>query len=171
MIDIRLADPAAPDLRPLLEAHLAYSTAHSPDGSDHALDPMAMRQAGLQFWAIYESDRPVGCGALMRFGDSSEEIRKAEVKSVHVLEEMRGLGIARRLMEHLTAEAIADGCDELLLETGSELCPGFDGARALYESLGYLYCAPFGDYVEDPASVFMRLPLDNKLRTHPTKAA
>ena len=32
---------------------------------------------------------------------------------------------------------------------------GFEAARRLYESFGFTYCPPFGDYVEDPHSVFM----------------
>ena len=31
----------------------------------------------------------------------------------------------------------------------------FAPARRLYVSFGFGYCAPFGDYVEDPNSVFM----------------
>ena len=31
--------------------------------------------------------------------------------------------------------------------------------RALYFRFGFVYCAPFGDYVLDPNSVFMTLEL------------
>ena len=31
----------------------------------------------------------------------------------------------------------------------------FAAARALYKRYGFSYCEPFGDYVEDPNSVFM----------------
>jgi putative acetyltransferase len=37
--------------------------------------------------------------------------------------------------------------------------PGFAAARTLYASFGFEPCGPFGDYVEDPNSVFMRLRL------------
>jgi len=154
MIDIRLADPAAPEMLPLLEAHLAHSKAHSPDGSDHALTPQDMRAQGMQFWAVYDGDCPVACGGLVALPDGT-----AEVKSVHVAQALRGRGVAKRLMDHLAEEARAVGYKALVLETGSSAHPGFEAARALYEALGYEYCAPFGDYVEDPASVFMRLLL------------
>ena len=36
---------------------------------------------------------------------------------------------------------------------------GFIPARRLYEAYGFNYCGPFGDYAEDPHSVFMSLPL------------
>ena len=45
----------------------------------------------------------------------------------------------------------------LSLETGSW---GYFGpARALYRKHGFVDCAPFGDYVADPNSVFMSLDL------------
>ena len=36
---------------------------------------------------------------------------------------------------------------------------GFQPARTLYESFGFSYCGPFGDYREDPHSAFMTLQL------------
>jgi putative acetyltransferase len=36
---------------------------------------------------------------------------------------------------------------------------GFAAARALYSHFGFVYCAPFGDYVLDPNSVFMTFEL------------
>lgn len=36
----------------------------------------------------------------------------------------------------------------------------FQPARALYASFGFTPCAPFGDYLEDPNSVFMTLTID-----------
>jgi len=35
----------------------------------------------------------------------------------------------------------------------------FGPAQKLYESFGFVYCAPFGEYVEDPNSVFMTMRL------------
>jgi putative acetyltransferase len=46
-----------------------------------------------------------------------------------------------------------------VLETGSDLLPEYDAARALYEKLGYAYCAPIPGYDADPNSAFMRLEL------------
>jgi putative acetyltransferase len=31
----------------------------------------------------------------------------------------------------------------------------FEPARELYTRAGFIYCAPFADYIEDPNSVFM----------------
>jgi putative acetyltransferase len=46
----------------------------------------------------------------------------------------------------------------LSLETGS--MPAFEPARSLYESFGFTYCGPFGDYTDDPNSVFLTRTLE-----------
>jgi hypothetical protein len=53
--------------------------------------------------------------------------------------------------------ARAGGMSRLSLETGA--WPYFAPARALYARHGFVECGPFGDYREDPNSVFMTLVL------------
>jgi putative acetyltransferase len=81
------------------------------------------------------------------------------VKSVYVAAAARGRGLARKIMQHLESEARSSGVTALVLETGSDLLPDYDAARALYEKLGYDYCGPFQGYTADPNSAFMRLAL------------
>ena len=45
--------------------------------------------------------------------------------------------------------------DRLSLETGS--AEAFKPAQRLYESFGFVYCGPFGEYRQDPNSVFMTI--------------
>jgi putative acetyltransferase len=45
----------------------------------------------------------------------------------------------------------------LSLETGRT--KAFEPAHKLYESFGFTRCAPFADYVDDPFSIFMTMPL------------
>ena len=47
--------------------------------------------------------------------------------------------------------------NHLWLETGSP--DDFLPARRLYESAGFTECGPFGDYRDDPFSVFMEREL------------
>jgi putative acetyltransferase len=61
------------------------------------------------------------------------------------------------MLAHIVAVARGRGYERLSLETGS--MAGFAPARRLYESFGFACCPPFGDYVEDPHSVFMTLRL------------
>ena len=49
------------------------------------------------------------------------------------------------------------GYERLSLETGA--MDAFRPAQKLYESFGFVYCDPFGEYVEDPNSVFMTMRL------------
>ena len=62
-------------------------------------------------------------------------------------------GVARLMLEHIIADAKLRGLTRLSLETGSQA--GFIPARKLYESFGFEYCPPFGDYKVDPNSQFM----------------
>jgi putative acetyltransferase len=55
------------------------------------------------------------------------------------------------------AEARAAGMGRLSLETGS--WPYFLPARALYARHGFVECGPFGDYRDDPNSIFMTIAL------------
>lgn len=153
-IEIRAADPASPDLCPLILGNQRHGAATAPAASDHTFGIEDLCQPDIQFFAAYHAGAPLGCGALKALPDG-----RAEVKSVFVSQSARGQGLARQLMQHLAQIAQHSGFSALVLETGSPLCPGYDAARALYEGLGYDYCPPFGSYVEDPQSVFMRLPL------------
>jgi putative acetyltransferase len=59
------------------------------------------------------------------------------------------------LLRHLIAEAKRRGYGRLSLETGA--MEYFKPARALYRSMGFRVCGPFGSYVLDPNSVFMTM--------------
>ena len=155
MITIRQADPGAPDLRALIEANLSHGADAAPAESDHTFGVDQLQAPGIRFWALYENDAPLGCGALKQLSDGS-----AEVKSVYVSEAARGRGLARQIMDHLAQDAQATGVTALVLETGSDLLPEYDAARALYEKLGYAYCLPILGYEADPNSAFMRLELN-----------
>ncbi|WP_171130751.1 GNAT family N-acetyltransferase [Ruegeria sp. HKCCA6707] len=155
MIDIREADPGSEDLRPIIQAHLAHSWDATPQTSNHTLDVEALREPGIRFWALYEGNTALGCGALKTLPDGT-----AEVKSVHVVAAARGRGLARVMMTHLADLAQREGLSALVLETGAAHLPEYDAARKLYEALGYSYCDPIYGYAPDPNSAFMRLALE-----------
>ena len=62
-------------------------------------------------------------------------------------------GVGKAMLVHIVAEARRRGYARLSLETGAEA--DFVPARKLYASHGFVACAPFADYREDPNSVFM----------------
>jgi putative acetyltransferase len=64
----------------------------------------------------------------------------------------RGQGIAKAVLAKLESEAAAAGCKLLKLETG----PLQPEALGLYARSGFERRGPFGQYVNDPLSVFMQ---------------
>ena len=141
-------DLSGPPTRALIARHLAGMHAHSPPESVHAFDVDGLRQPGVTFWSVWVGEEVVGCGALKML-----DAERGELKSMRVADAFLGLGIGRAILEHLVAEARARGLRSLWIETGP--APAFLPALRLYESAGFRRCGPFGDYREDPFSVFM----------------
>jgi len=77
--------------------------------------------------------------------------RYAEIKRVFVLDNFRGRGLSRRIMEYIESELQRRGIDLFRLETGVKQ----PEALGLYRNLGYHERGPFGAYRADPLSVFM----------------
>jgi putative acetyltransferase len=141
-----------PRVLALLRLHVARARAETAPGSAHALDLAGLRAPEVSFWSVWEGDDLVGVGALKRL--SAEH---GEIKSMHTAEAARGRGVGSALVRHIIAQARARGMCRLSLETGS--WPYFLPARALYARHGFVECGPFGDYREDPNSVFMTVGL------------
>lgn len=146
------ADLDDPRVRALLEYHAATARAQTARGSAHALDVEALRWPDIAVWAAWEGNTLLGVGALRRLTADH-----GEIKSMHVAEASRGRGVGSAIVVRLLAEARAAGMARVSLETGAWAY--FDAARALYRRHGFAECPPFGEYVEDPNSVFMTLPL------------
>lgn len=141
------------EVHALLQTHLDTMAVHSPPESRHALDLSGLRVADVTFWTVWEGDVLIGCGALKELSPEH-----GEIKSMHTAAAHRGKGVAGLIVDHVLATAKARGYTRLSLETGSP--EGFAPARALYARYGFTYCGPFGDYKEDPYSVFMTLALE-----------
>ncbi|MCU0815344.1 MAG: GNAT family N-acetyltransferase [Cypionkella sp.] len=148
MSSIALESPLTPDLGLLFERHTADMHADTPPESIHMLDRSALDTPGIWFFVMREEGEPVAMGAFKRI-DSSH----AEIKSMHVLAEVRGRGLSRRMLDHLIDAARAEGFLRLSLETGVQ--PTFTAARALYANAGFVECPPFEGYWDDPNSIFM----------------
>lgn len=148
MISISIEPPVQPDLDLLHARHTAAMHAETPPESIHMLPADALAAPGIRFYVMREDGAAIGMGAFKRI-----DADHAEIKSMHVLHEVRGRGLARVMLDHLTTEAKAAGFQRLSLETGVE--PGFAAARGLYLRNGFSECGPFADYKLDPNSVFM----------------
>lgn len=140
--------PLTPDLSLLFDRHTADMHADTPPESIHMMDKGALAAPGIRFFVLRDGGVPLAMGAFKRI-DSIH----AEIKSMHVLTEARGRGLSKAMLNHLIAEARADGFTRLSLETGVQ--PTFVAARALYARAGFRDCPPFEGYEPDPNSVFM----------------
>ena len=101
---------------------------------------------------VLGADTVVAVGALRRLSADH-----GELKSMHTAQAARGRGVGSAMLRHIMAAARARGMSRLSLETGSWAY--FAPARALYARHGFVECGPFGEYREDPNSVFMTLEL------------
>jgi putative acetyltransferase len=148
MILISRESPLAPDLALLHARHTQAMHADTPPESIHMLPASALAAPGISFFVMREGGVALGMGAFKRI-----DATHAEIKSMHILHEARGRGLARVMLDHLMAEAKAAGFVRLSLETGAQ--PSFAAARALYARAGFAECGPFEGYGPDPMSSFM----------------
>ena len=148
MISIVAESPLGADLGLLMQRHTADMHADTPPESIHMMDAGQLARPGIEFFVMRDAGVPVAMGAFKRLDGTH-----AEIKSMHVLAEVRGRGLSRVMLTHLIAEAKAAGFVRLSLETGSQAM--FRPARRLYENAGFMECPPFEGYVDDPNSVFM----------------
>ena len=88
----------------------------------------------------------MGCGAVMH-----DPRGWGEIKRMYVRPELRGRGVAGRILAALEEAARARDIALLQLETGVRSLD----ALAFYRSAGFSERGPFGDYTPDPNCVFM----------------
>ncbi len=145
---IEEVEPTDARLGPLFERHLRLMRASSPACSVHAMDADRLAEADVRFFAIFEAGQAVAMGALKPISADH-----GELKSMHVVEEARGRGLARAMLRHLLQAARNEGIARVSLETGSQ--DAFAAARTLYCAEGFRDCPPFEGYGPDPNSSFL----------------
>lgn len=99
---------------------------------------------GVYLIAYDENDRPVATGGWRSQDENGEgnQDGDAELKRMFVVRDMRGRGLARRMLTALEESARGAGRVRMVLETGTEQ----PEAIALYTSSGYEPCTKFGYY-------------------------
>ncbi|GLY57483.1 hypothetical protein Ccel01_20850 [Cellulosimicrobium cellulans] len=153
--DVRVVveDPTTPDVLALLQEHLDDMHATSPPESVHALDVERLRAPDITFVTARSADGGLlGCGALKQ-----HDATLGELKSMRTTAAARGRGVAATVLAHLLDVARDRGLDRVSLETGTE--DYFAAARRLYARHGFVPCAPFADYTDDPNSTYLTLSL------------
>lgn len=147
-IQIKVDDLTSPEIGRLIGEHLNSMTLHSPPESIHALNVEKLKKPEITCWSAWIGDELAGMGAVKELNPEHGEIKSMRTDARHLRK-----GIALAILEHIIEEARKRGYRRLSLETGS--MEAFAPARRLYERCGFEYCRPFGDYIEDPYSMFM----------------
>lgn len=149
---IELDDLTRPEIHALLNEHLRSMHELSPPESVHALDLENLRRPEITFWTAWKGPVLLGCGALKEL-----DRRHGEVKSMRTPQALRRRGAGRAILAHIIEVARSRAYERLSLETGA--AEAFHPAQTLYRSFGFTFCGPFGDYADDPNSVFMTMRL------------
>lgn len=135
-----------PEIVALIEASDRYSLERYPPEGHFGTDIDGLDRPDIIFAVARLDGRVVGCGAL-----KFEEDATAELKRLFVTDAGRGRGIGKALMTWIEALAAERQVKRLNLETG----PLNIEAVKLYRTFGYAECGPFGDYEDNPYSLFM----------------
>jgi len=139
-VEIREVAPTHPDARLCFRAYFAELDARSESGFDPdagiSAEPHELTPPAGCLLIAYRHDEPVGCGAVKHHPGEPTEIKRMWVSA-----DARGLGLGRRLLTELEAQARAAGARLAHLETNRSLTE----AIALYRSAGYREVAPFND--------------------------
>jgi len=144
-------EPVAPETaaaQRLLALSDAYMTALYPAESNHLASAADLKPPKAAFFGGYIAEELVACGAIKLCHD---DIPYAEIKRLFVVEQHRGKGLSRQMMQHLETCARERGYTVIRLETGIRQ----PAALGLYAALGYEARGPFGDYSPDPLSLFL----------------
>jgi DNA-binding MarR family transcriptional regulator/GNAT superfamily N-acetyltransferase len=141
LVELHQVDPDIPDAQRCLRAYVAELNRRSPqrgfDPSKGATaKPHEVRPPNGAFVIAYLRGEAIGCGAVKHHPRNVTDIKR-----MWLAESARGLGLGRRLLEHLEQLAREHGSHEAHIET-SDVLPE---AIALYRSTGYREVPPFND--------------------------
>ncbi|MCX5198970.1 GNAT family N-acetyltransferase [Streptomyces sp. NBC_00249] len=140
------------------QVQVEYQQRYDGEGDATYLDPaMFVPPHGLYLLAYDATGSAVASGGWRRQDRNDEGYSDgdAELKRMYVVPEARGLGLARRILAELEADARAAGRTRMVLETGDQQ----PEAIALYLSSGYTLSEKFGHYRFHDSSRCMTKPL------------
>jgi len=145
-IAVEEARPDSADALELLaELDSALGGHEYPPESRHAFSVERLVREGVAFFVARYEGAAAGCGGVKLFGEEYGEVKRMYVRPAY-----RGLGLGKALLERLAEYARGRNVRVLRLETGIYQTE----AIGLYEGFGFRRRAPFGEYKEDPMSVY-----------------
>jgi putative acetyltransferase len=113
--------------------------------SRHAFSVDKLVREGVAFFIARYDGAAAGCAGIKMFGMDYGEVKRMYVRPVH-----RGLGLGKRMLDRLAEYASERQVSLLRLETGIYQTE----AIGSYERYGFQRRPPFGEYKEDPLSVY-----------------
>jgi GNAT superfamily N-acetyltransferase len=137
--------PDAPDARALIDELEAHLASFYPRESRHGYSVDKLIARGVAFFVLRAENSPAACGGIELFGTEY-----GELKRMYVRPQYRGRGFGRKMLQELADYARKRGVTLLRLETGIHQRE----AIGLYEKAGFDRIPPFGEYREDPLSLF-----------------
>ena len=136
-----------PEVNELLNKHFVELRSVSPTGSTHVLDIAGLKDQTIKFWSFWDNNDLIGCGAL-KFLDKNH----GEFKSIRVSDKFRKKGNGKKIINCLIEESKKLKVKKISIETGTGIF--FKSARKLFTEIGFVSCAPFAHYKDDPNSCF-----------------
>jgi DNA-binding MarR family transcriptional regulator/GNAT superfamily N-acetyltransferase len=142
-VEFDRADPRSPDAGHALGEYFAELDARFPGGfdpgaaRDEQAEAAALAPPGGAFVLIRSDLDTIGCGGVHGLDHTAPPdapaTRTAEIKRMWIHTRWRGLGLGRRLLEHLEQIALAGDYTRVVLDTNDTLSE----AIAMYEAVGY----------------------------------
>ena len=154
MIRIHQVDPTQTNVAALINQLDEYQESMYPPESNHLDSLDELSKTNVNFLAAYDDSEICGIGAVKVMNDYGE------LKRLYVPEKFRGKGIAEEIVKELENCLVKRSIFTARLETGVRQLE----AIGLYRKLGYSEIRPFGDYTEDPLSVFMEKKIGGQLQ-------
>jgi len=149
-LTIVAARPDSPEAMELLaELDAALHEYPYPPESRHAFSIDKLIRESVAFFVASIDGKLAACGGVKLFADY------AEVKRMYVRPAFRGKGLGKAILSHLAEHARANGINTLRLETGIYQVE----AIGLYDGWGFQRRGPFGEYKNDPNTVYFEKPL------------
>jgi putative acetyltransferase len=149
---IKEDDLSTSAIRSLLSLHVAELQSKTPSGSCYVLDVSSLQESTTTVFSAWDGQELLGCGALTELSPTHGEIKSMRTAAAHLRK-----GVGRAMVQHIISVAKSRGYTGLRLETGSDA--SFATARALYYSMGFEFCGPFGEYAPSEHNCFMTLTL------------
>lgn len=144
-LEIKATSPFDPAVSRLIDELDHYQQSLYPAESNHLDSRETLAAPNCKLLGAFVDGQLVGIGAA-KIRDDFGELKRFYVSDRH-----RGQGIAERIAAALESWLLENGILKSFLETGIHQ----PAALAFYRRLGYEPCGPFGDYKDDPLSVFM----------------